>query len=72
MVRSIRDTILTVDGYNITSTWGVSSVQPTTRYWESQVSLAVTLWLSGEVIDWTFTLGGEDVHAQAYSLITVA
>ena len=36
---------------------------------ENQVSLAVTLWLSGVVVDRTFTSGGVDVRAQAYSLI---
>ena len=28
-----------------------------------EVSLAVTLWLSGVVLDRTFTSGGVDVHA---------
>ena len=51
------------------SAWSVCSVESTTRYRESQVLLAVTLWLSGVVIDQTFTLAGVDVHA-AYSLIT--
>ena len=36
---------------------------------ENQVSLAVTLWLSGVVVDRAFTSGGVDVRAQAYSLI---
>ena len=31
--------------------------------------LPVTLWLSGVVVDRTFTLEGVDVGAQAYSLI---
>ena len=34
-----------------------------TRHWQSQVSLAVTLWLSGVVVNQTFTLGGVDVRA---------
>ena len=49
---------LMVDGYNIyicMSAWSVSSVYSTTRYRESQVSLAV-------VIDWTFTLRGLDIY----------
>ena len=47
---------LTVDGYKIwTSAWCVES---TTRYRESQVLLAVTLWLSRVVVDWTFTSVG--------------
>ena len=33
-----------------------------TRYWESQLSLVVTLWLSGVVGDLTFTLGGVDMR----------
>ena len=36
---------------------------------ESQLSLVVTVWLSGVVIDWTFTLGGVDVSAHTYLLI---
>ena len=37
-----------------------------------QISLAVTLWLSGVVVDWTFTPGGVDMHAHlfVYLLIT--
>ena len=38
-------------------------LERSTRYPENQVSLAVMLWLSGVVIDQTFTLGGVDVHA---------
>ena len=34
-----------------------------TRYRENQVSLVVTLWLSGVVVDRTFTPGGVDVCA---------
>ena len=33
---------------------------------ESQVSLAVTLWLSGVVVDLTFTPGGVDVRARLF------
>ena len=50
-VRSIRETFLTVDGYNMN---------------KNQVSLAVTLWLSGVVVDRAFTSGGVDVRAEAY------
>ena len=40
----------------------------TTKYQESQLLLVVTLWLSGVVVDWTFTSGGGDVCVHAYSL----
>ena len=39
---------------------------------ENQVSLAVTLWLSGVFIDPAFTLGGVDVCAEAYLSIIAA
>ena len=39
---------------------------------ENQVSVAVTLWLSGVVIDQTFTSGSVDVRTQAYSFIIAA
>ena len=45
-----------------TGAWSIVSVLYTTRYQESQVLLAVTLWLSGIVVNRTFTLGGVDVH----------
>ena len=38
----------------------------TTRYQKSQVTLAVTLWLSGVVIDQTFTLRGLDVCTRLF------
>ena len=31
-----------------------------------RVSLPVTLWLSGIVVDWTFTSEGVDVHARLF------
>ena len=37
-----------------------------TRNCKSRVKLAVTLWLSGIVIDWTFTLGSVDVRARLF------
>ena len=55
-----------------TSAWSAPSVSSATRYQENQVSLAVTLWLSGVVIDRTFTSGGVEVRMQAYSLIIAA
>ena len=39
---------------------------------ESQLLLVVTVWLSGVVIDWTFTLGGVDVSAHTYLFIITA
>ena len=48
------------------STHSVSSVQSTTRYWESQISLAVMLWLSRVVVNRTFTSGGVNVHARLF------
>ena len=36
------------------------------RYRESQLSLAVMLWLSGVVVDRTFTLGGVDMSARLF------
>ena len=38
----------------------------------NQVWLTVMLWLSGVVVDWAFTLGGVDVHAETYLLIIAA
>ena len=49
-----------------TSAWCVLSVESTTRYRESQVSLAVTLWLSRVVVDWTCTSVGVDVRARLF------
>ena len=48
--------------------WSVFSVQSTisTRYQESQLSLVVTLWLSGVVIDRKFTPGSVDVRARLF------
>ena len=43
----------------------VPSVESTTSYWESQVLLAVTLWLSGVVVDRTFTSVGVDVRVSS-------
>ena len=40
-----------------------------TRRWQSQVLLAVTLWLSGVVVNRTFTLGGVGVHACLFMVI---
>ena len=57
MVCSIHEFFLMFDHYNMD---------------ENQVSVAVTLWLSGVVIDQTFTSGSVDVRTQAYSLIIAA
>ena len=50
----------------VTSAWCVLSVESTTRYRERQISLAVTLWLSRVVVDWTFTSVGVDVRARLF------
>ena len=52
--HSIRKIFLKVDGYNKDERLEQPSIWSTTRYQESQVSLAV-------VIDWTFTSGGMDI-----------
>ena len=36
------------------------------HYLESQLLLVVTLWLSGVVIDWMFTLGGVDMRVRLF------
>ena len=43
--------------------WSIPSIWFTTRYRESQLSLTITLWLSGVVVDWTFTSGGVEMRA---------
>ena len=58
---------LTVDGYNMDERLERPSVWYTTWYQESQVSLAVTLWMSGVVVDSTFTLEGVDVLARLFT-----
>ena len=47
------------------STWRVPSIQSTTRYQESQVSLTV-------VVDRAFTLGGVDLHMDTHSQMIAA
>ena len=49
--RSIREIFLTVDGYNMNG---------------NLVLLAVTLWLSGVVVDQAFISGGVDVRMETY------
>ena len=60
-VRSTHKILLTVDGSTI-------------RHRESKLSLVLTLWLSGVVVDRAFTSGGVDVRGStlAYSLIITA
>ena len=53
------------------TTWSFPIVKSTTGLRESQVSLAVTLWLSGVVINQTFTSGGVDVHARLLHLLII-
>ena len=43
--------------------WSVPSIKFTTRYGESQVSLAITLRLSGVVVDWTITSRSVDAFS---------
>ena len=54
MVRLIHGIFLTVDGYNMN---------------KNQILLAITLWLSGVVVNWAFTSGGVGMCVQAYLLI---
>ena len=56
-----HEIFLMVDGYNMAEL----PVLPCIRI-ESQVSLAVTLWLSGVVVDRAFTLGGVDMRARLF------
>ena len=61
-VRSAKF-FLTVDSYIMASAYYQVS---------GKLSLVVSLWLSGVVVDRTFTSGGVDVRAHAYSLIITA
>ena len=63
-VRSAKF-VVTVDGYKMNKClecFLVFSQLP--RYRESQLSLVITLWLSGVVVDWKSTSGGVDIRAR--------
>ena len=62
-----RNTFLMVDSYTMYECLECSCCL--VYYQESQLSLVVTLWLSGIVIDQPFALGGVDVSVHTYSLI---